>query len=177
MFGATLVPGSGSGLHYKDDGTTGSDLDTLVPVRFEAKGTASGTYSMDPMLYVNLRDRAVHRGQLPFVAIRFNRGTPKQSDWVLVEDLFLSKEELAHVLPPSTEAATPRAGCVSLGYLSLQLYDRRGQSVRLHWDLDRVVRVGRVKHNIKEHLCLVVMRLETLVRIVNDRYLHSLPAP
>ena len=170
------VPGSGAGLHYKDDGSTGSDLDATVPVRFEAKGTGSGTYSMDPLLYVNLRDRAVDRDQLPVVVIRFHSGTPTRSDGVLVEDLFLSEEERA-ALPPPAEAATPRVGCVSLGYLGLQLYDRRGQSVRLHWDLDRVVRIGRTKHNIKEHLCLVVMRLEALVRIINDRYLHSLPAP
>lgn len=169
MFGARLVPGSGSGMHYKDDGTTGSDLDSAVPVRFEAKGTNTGSYVLDPSLYVNLRDRAVSRDQLPFVAIRFHRGTPTQSDWALVEDQYLSKAELGALPAPSR--ITEVTGRVTLRASVLEANEHAGGTPCVRWSLRRKVRMGRTTQHIDETLCLVVMRLRALARITNGRHL------
>lgn len=166
-FRAKTTPGSGAGLHYKDDGGTGADRSAPVPLRFECKGTASKAFTLTLRMWVPLVTRAQKAGELPFLALRTHRGDSlRQQDWAIVSSDYLTIEELDRAI--RCPVSRTSAGKSTRFYVEAQ---------RIYWDdIITTVRIAGRPMVLNTSLDLICMPLELLGDFVDARRTAALSA-
>lgn len=158
QFGAKRVPGSGAGLHYKDDVAAALDIDLAADkrVRIEAKGTAATAYPLEARTWLRTWKQSIAWEQTPIVVVKFRRGFPDASDWAFVDPLAVPE--------------LPERGLVVRGVWSqsiqiwqseLEDLERTGQRLHLVWE------VSTPRYVVRPSL-VAVPRLQ-LQRIFNAR--------
>ncbi len=130
-FGAKRVPGSGAGLHYKDDVASALDLASTHNVRIEAKGTAGREYILQARLYLGVWKRSIDWDATPIIAIKFRRGHPDSTDWALLDPLALPELDGVRCVTHSITAQS-----VVIRSEALEQEARDGTSVAFRWDVD-----------------------------------------
>lgn len=158
QFGAKRVPGSGAGLHYKDDVAAELDVDLAANkrVRIEAKGTASTAYSLEARTWLRTWKQSIAWEQTPIVVVKFRRGYPDASDWAFVDPLAVPELPGCGLVVHDVWAQS-----IQLWRSELEALQRADQRLHLRWV------VSTPRYAVRPSL-VAVPRLQ-LQRIFNAR--------